>query len=284
MRRAVKHILIFGLLACGGVVMSYLVAWGLTLKNHRTSEQVGVRPWDDPPGYWTVQVHRCAAFECVFSSWTSPDILSRGMGEKPEDLLPAWSGWSTIPERAQQFRGETARRQCYAAATMCAFGWPFRSTCWRRFDELGSAGSTHEVSEFAGAVTIPIATAGLQPNFVEKGIRLPLALIWPGLAFNTAFYGGILWILCFGPGIVRRGCRRRRGQCVKCGYDLRGSSSGGGGGGGSAGAGGGGGAVPECGGGGCGEDCAVPRAGGNRFLGASPDRLWYAVPPEENES
>jgi hypothetical protein len=59
---------------------------------------------------------------------------------------------------------------------------------------------------------------------------LPMAPLWPGLLINTAFYGTILWLLWLtisrGPGMLRRGSRRRRGLCVRCGYDLRGGMNG----------------------------------------------------------
>jgi hypothetical protein len=51
---------------------------------------------------------------------------------------------------------------------------------------------------------------------------LPVHPIFPGFAINTLFYAAILWVLFAFLGTVRRWRRIRRGQCVKCGYDLRG--------------------------------------------------------------
>ena len=45
--------------------------------------------------------------------------------------------------------------------------------------------------------------------------------MWPGFAINTVFYAAILW-LPFAPFQLRRYLRRKRGLCIKCGYDLRG--------------------------------------------------------------
>ena len=50
--------------------------------------------------------------------------------------------------------------------------------------------------------------------------------IWPGFAINTIFYATILWLLTLGPFTARRMIRRKRGHCIKCGYDLRGTSGG----------------------------------------------------------
>ena len=47
----------------------------------------------------------------------------------------------------------------------------------------------------------------------------------PGFAINTIFYAEILWLLTLGPFTARRMIRRKRGRCIKCGYDLRGDFS-----------------------------------------------------------
>ena len=55
---------------------------------------------------------------------------------------------------------------------------------------------------------------------------IPLRPIWPGFAINTAFYAVLLWMLWLSPFVVRRVIRHKRGLCIKCGYDLRGTSGG----------------------------------------------------------
>ncbi len=52
---------------------------------------------------------------------------------------------------------------------------------------------------------------------------LPLRPIFPGFLINTLFYGVILWLLWSAPFATRRLIRKRRGQCVRCGYDLTGA-------------------------------------------------------------
>lgn len=42
--------------------------------------------------------------------------------------------------------------------------------------------------------------------------------------FNTLFYAVILWTLYTVPLYARQVILRKRGNCVKCGYDLRGNS------------------------------------------------------------
>ena len=52
---------------------------------------------------------------------------------------------------------------------------------------------------------------------------LPLFPLFPGFTINTIFYAAILWLLTLGPFTARRAIRRKRGRCIKCGYDLRGA-------------------------------------------------------------
>lgn len=58
----------------------------------------------------------------------------------------------------------------------------------------------------------------------SMGYALPLRPIWTGFALNWLFYSVPFWILFIVPGLVRRSWRVRRGLCLQCGYDLRGST------------------------------------------------------------
>ena len=57
---------------------------------------------------------------------------------------------------------------------------------------------------------------------------IPFRPVWPGFPINTLFYATLLWLVTLGPFAARRVIRRKRGRCIKCGYDLRGTSGGGG--------------------------------------------------------
>ena len=52
---------------------------------------------------------------------------------------------------------------------------------------------------------------------------VPLKPIWAGFVFNSLLYAGVLSFLFIGPMSLRRRLRLRYGQCVRCGYDLRGT-------------------------------------------------------------
>ena len=62
---------------------------------------------------------------------------------------------------------------------------------------------------------------GYSPSLVVGDKRLlPLAPLFPGFLVNTLFYSLVLWLLWSAPFATRRLIRKRRGRCVRCGYDL----------------------------------------------------------------
>lgn len=48
--------------------------------------------------------------------------------------------------------------------------------------------------------------------------------VWGGLFLNAMFYAGLFAACAFGPDIVRQWSRHRRGCCLRCGYDRRGTA------------------------------------------------------------
>ena len=71
-------------------------------------------------------------------------------------------------------------------------------------------------SAHQGTNVIPMDVGTLHP--------LPYGPLWTGLAINTMFYGGVLWILWFGMSLLLTMIRRKRGLCIKCAYDLKGAA------------------------------------------------------------
>ena len=107
-------------------------------------------------------------------------------------------------------------------------GWPMLAMCCQ-----------YEYNSYIPGTTFVIN--GIQiddgQSVIGEAIVLPLRPIWPGFAINTLFYATLLWSP-FALHQLRRMIRRKRGHCIKCGYDLRGTSGGGGEGGSG---------CPECG-------------------------------------
>jgi hypothetical protein len=80
-------------------------------------------------------------------------------------------------------------------------GWPMLSMGSRQFD-------IRDKSLYEPDVPVRQRLIRLRPRF-------------PGFAINTIFYAAIVSVLFAVPGAVRRRVRRKRGQCVACGYSLR---------------------------------------------------------------
>ena len=52
---------------------------------------------------------------------------------------------------------------------------------------------------------------------------LPLHPVPIAFLANTSVYAALLWLVTPGPFILRRAIRRKRGRCISCAYDLRGT-------------------------------------------------------------
>ncbi|MCH8822568.1 MAG: hypothetical protein IH984_03575 [Planctomycetes bacterium] len=112
---------------------------------------------------------------------------------------------------------------------LTAHGWP-RLALWSGY-EIGYGGDGPS-SKPRGYWTIwsGMRISGTQHDY-SVGLNavprsLPYRPIWSGFAINTLFYAAILWILWSSSSAARRLIRRKRGLCIKCGYDLRGNSGG----------------------------------------------------------
>ena len=62
-----------------------------------------------------------------------------------------------------------------------------------------------------------------QRYYDDLPLVLPYRLQFPGFAINTLFYAAALWLLIHGSFELRHIIRRKRGLCMKCKYDLRGT-------------------------------------------------------------
>ena len=98
-------------------------------------------------------------------------------------------------------------------------GWPLRSLSGERIVPFESARGwkngqvlKYEFRSAAVSPTTPLIVRPLRPQ--------PF-----GFLVNSLLYAAALWLLVCGPREVRRRLRKRRGLCVRCGYDLRGNFS-----------------------------------------------------------
>ncbi|MEE9129212.1 MAG: hypothetical protein V3T84_04275 [Phycisphaerales bacterium] len=96
-------------------------------------------------------------------------------------------------------------------------GWPLRSLSGERIVPFESARGWQNGQvlkyEFRSAAVIPTT-----PLIVRPLRPRPF-----GFLVNSLLYAAAFWLLVGGPREVRRWLRKRRGLCIKCGYDLRGT-------------------------------------------------------------
>ena len=116
---------------------------------------------------------------------------------------------------------DTAHGTCLQVAFFRFCGWPMRSLYGCHFYQCWPRSSRPPLNNYCGLPigprNVPFASGMCHERW------LPYLPIWPGFAVNTLCYGAILWlVLAVLPATLRRHFRRKRGRCLKCGYDLRG--------------------------------------------------------------
>jgi hypothetical protein len=105
-----------------------------------------------------------------------------------------------------------------ATTSVVAYGWPYLSMYTRSTTTLGPSGGLWKATErFQGRASVQVMSGYV--------IDLPLLPEWRGLMADTMIYGALLGLAWWTPGAFRRGRRRRRGWCTRCGYALGGTTS-----------------------------------------------------------
>ena len=96
-------------------------------------------------------------------------------------------------------------------------GWPF--VAMREQSWIDDAASSLHRRIYRTAVGLQSEARGAGPA-VAPLRPLPLYPALPGFLINTLFYAAICFGLFTGFGATRHSFRRKRGHCIKCGYDL----------------------------------------------------------------
>jgi hypothetical protein len=224
-KRAMKHVGVFALL---GVVTSYLVAWGLLIGSE-------AEPWG--AGRTASQVSEAREHVTTVQHWhaVASDVSSveiTGGMRIPSDEGPflEMAPWNEISHWWMRDQLDTASTSIDGTVDLglpiapsmtwiYAVGWPMRSarSLWRLNEKSSEVQGAWRLS-WNSDRRLYRYRSSLRVNVLE----LPYLPLWRGLTLNSIFFGALLWLLWFGPGMLRRGSRRRRGLCVRCGYDLRG--------------------------------------------------------------
>ncbi len=138
------------------------------------------------------------------------------LGEAWGETVVLSEGWAT-----GRWRQETITSHRYDPKvrdeTLWRAGWP--SLCLEGSDVQEISSQPSGVKKWTvGVVHVPWN----RNPFPFQHLYLPLLPLWPGFALNTIFYAALAWGLWQLPLAIRRRRRRRKGLCVRCGYDLKG--------------------------------------------------------------
>ena len=198
-KRWLAKLVVFVLL---GAIVNVAVAWGCVLLS------TPVRPAIDPGRFNTdfsrlVYEHRSFGSARFWETRVGPGS-GTPIVRPTVDVLPNWARDDSLrPLTLRVYEGR---------------GWP-ELALWCVHDRPQVA---NRQFNSRGALDAGLPDAPSQ-GWMSAPRALPLRPIWPGFTINTIFYAAILWLLALGPFTVRRMIRRRRGHCIKCGYDLRGA-------------------------------------------------------------
>lgn len=199
----------------GGVVITVAISWlamVLPRGNHwygpPTTQSLGIVP--SPTGHriWQVSAGR-NAWHRVVSFWFM-QVSGRAMWIPQADLDAQRLDLASLPGHLRPRSVDDLNMQAWFHET----GWPLPalacSVQWKR--QILNSNIIYTVT---GGVQLP-RDAAFNPR------ALPLAPVWPGAAVNSLLYAAACFVPFRAARAVRRGRRRRRGLCARCGYPRRG--------------------------------------------------------------
>ena len=193
MKRWLFKLVVFLLL---GAVMNVAVAWGVHLGSDRVSSLEIAR-------IYSVVLTRVANTRWNRAEFS--DILEISFGVTHR---------SVVFERVKQ--SERFRR--LVGQVIVEVGWPMRTLYSTSYQYEGDQNWTQDAW-----------TLALVPRTEEYGWtygpELPLRPLWLGFGVNTVLFTSVSWGVALLLVASRRVIRRKRGHCIKCGYDLRGDFS-----------------------------------------------------------
>lgn len=211
MKRWFVKIVVFLLL---GAVVNVAVAWACAawvdpyLGEHYQA--------DMDEGVWAVEKGSGLGLIVVLSWWWGNEGAAKGTPPRAvEKHLPTWAPPTPVDS--------TLAKTVDTSRTDIAAGWPYLALAGEAIVRYAPGPARRPLSVQASGIEISAFGLG------ERYRLLPLKPLWPGFWLNTILYALVtvaLW-LCIGEGSrrIHRILRRKRGLCIKCGYDLRGDLS-----------------------------------------------------------
>lgn len=124
---------------------------------------------------------------------------------------PVWSDACTAPKPQEEIP--------IVQVVEVASGWPFLSAVavHRKVETLTSSRKIVVTTTWSTEWGVPVRTTG-----DRMPAAIPLRPIWRGVIGNAAVWTCVVGLAFWGAGRVRVARRRRRSQCVGCGYAVGG--------------------------------------------------------------
>ena len=216
MKRRLTKLVVFLVL---GAIVNVAVAWWCELSTTITLT-IGRINLDQEEAVWPKYL--------LDANWLPPVVAYR---DKVEGVGVRFTEMRSFPRSYAELSSLGSDELFLLGVVEC--GWPFRSLEVHWHAVFGP----HQEARMSETLARAGWYRGLTPpDFVPvygpRGAHsLPVVPIASGFAINTVLYASALWIVFGAPltihSVVRRYRRRKRGHCIKCGYDLRGTSGGG---------------------------------------------------------
>ena len=204
-----------------GAIVNVAVAWGCATwvdpakgKYENGFRSSGQHTWE----FVRIVAHGTTLLWST-RGWSKDAIDFDSDGPAPDEFVPSWSDLGAPTSEFMDIVNRSPDSLVLEVRWLHCFGWPRRSL-WSHWSRLEDPGEPAPVYASEGYILPLVPSWG---NLIPR--PLPTRPIWPGFAFNTFFYAATLWLLTLGPFTARRMIRRKRGHCIKCGYDLRGDFS-----------------------------------------------------------
>ena len=219
-----------------GVITTVLLAWSCALGPDPSwpDERLrGYLHWDGDGHLWMVHLLQRRGSVELYSS-SSPiyrrrpgRLLERlragtqvlGMPLLADEAIPYWSRFHRTLNDAERAELRTVWHEH-------AYGWPMLSLGFRTENDWQMRGTDGMLlNQPRPFRTVDAIVTKPSTPILRRSDYLPIGIIWRGLLLDTGLYATIWLALLSVPRPLRRMIRRKRGRCIKCGYDLRGDFS-----------------------------------------------------------
>ncbi len=216
MKRRLTKLVVFLFL---GAIVNVAVAWGCAvwINPIKFDSDMDIRFRRTGQYTWEFVETKAPGTTLLWSTrgWRKEILTIPDHGAAPEELVPSWSDLGELSNAFQKIVARAPDSLVIERKWVHCYGWPARSL-WSHWNKI-DPGDSPPIYRSEGYFL------QLEPweDFVPRA--LPIRPIWSGFVSNTVLYAIVLWLLTLGPFTLRRVIRRKRGLCIKCGYDLRGA-------------------------------------------------------------